>query len=465
MKSTTWRKWNRGLASGLIGVTSILGTILTVQASEAQAPAPKISQWSIQTLNEGEKYGIYPMAWYYDEAFQQAIAADKLQSLVNATSAKLEKLGFSKTGTFTLPTYTTPITREAVLKALYDVLAQYELPESFEIKKYAPVEYLQNKHIVNGTGNGLELDRLCTTEQAAVMASRLVEYAYDTAEAGAEGLLWKAANGNNTLYLLGSIHLGDPAMYPMRKSVRDAFNASESLWVEVNLLSENKEGLDYFNKLTTYSDGTTLKDHVSQETYDKLNKVTDRLENPKGMFDSYKPWVVSNNVSMNSLMSASEDLATAAATGIDMYFLQKAMLGGKPVQELEGLKFQGDLFNNVPAADQEKELNVALDSVLNPSPANDEAVKAFKEWQQQWAKGDLNGFTESFTASKQMMETESAKRLFGERDRNMADKLSKLLEQEGGSTSFVVVGAGHFVIKDMVIDQLKQKGYHVEFVQ
>ncbi|MNI08525.1 TraB family protein [compost metagenome] len=465
MKSSTWKKLNRSIASGLLGITTLLGSVLTVQANEATIAAPKVSPWSIQTLHEGEKYGIYPMAWYYDEAFQTAITADKLKSLVNATSTKLDALGLSKTGTFTLPADTVAITRDTVLKVLYDVLAQYKLPEAFEIDKHAPLDYLQKKHIVNGTENGLDLDQPCTVEQAVVLASRLVEYTYETAEGGAKGLFWKATHGNNTLYLLGSIHIGNPVMYPMSKNVKEAFNASDSLWVEANLLSPDQEAVAYFTKLTTYNDGTTLTNHVSKETYDKLQKVTDKLKFPKGTFDSYKPWVVTNNLSLNSLMSESEDIAQAAALGIDMYFIQNAMLKGKPIQELEGLKFQADLLNTVPAVEQEKELNQALDLVLNPESDKNEGADLFKQWQQQWAKGDLDGFSESFAASEQEGKSETAQRLFGERDKNMAAKLAKELEKEGSSTSFVVVGAGHFVIKDMVIDQLKQKGFKVELVQ
>ncbi|MGD8190687.1 TraB/GumN family protein [Brevibacillus ginsengisoli] len=465
MMFSKWGRLKRGLASGLLGIMTLLGSILPVQANEAPIKAPQISQWSIQTLHEGEKYGIYPMSWYKGDDFQKQITVDKLKSLLEATSTKLDAIGLSKTGTFSLPADTTELTREAVLKSLYGVLAQYKLPEAFEIDKYDPINFLQKKKIVNGTASGLDLDQPCTVEQAVVLASRLVDYTYDTAGAGAKGFFWKVTNGGNTLYLLGSIHLGNSLMYPMKKNIKDAFNASDSLWVEANLLSKDKTELEYFTKLTTYNDGTTLKNHISQETYEKLQKVTDKLGIPKGAFDPYKPWVVSNNLSMSSLMEESEDLTQAANMGVDLYFIQKAMLNEKPVQELEGVKFQGDLLNSVPATEQEKELNQALDSVLNPSTVKNEGADAFKQWQQLWAKGDVSTFSQSFSANQQFVQSETAKRLLGERDKNMADKLAKLLEKEGSSTSFVVVGAAHFVVKDMTLDQLKKKGFHVEIIQ
>ena len=39
------------------------------------------------------------------------------------------------------------------------------------------------------------------------MANRLILALYDANDAGSKGLLWKATNGRNTLYLLGTIHL------------------------------------------------------------------------------------------------------------------------------------------------------------------------------------------------------------------------------------------------------------------
>ncbi|MGG4495398.1 TraB/GumN family protein [Brevibacillus reuszeri] len=464
MKLRKWSSFSRLIASGVLGLTTILGSVYTVQADEVPA-APSISQWSIPTLHEGEKYGIFPLSWYYDGTFQKPITTDKFQALVADTTKKLDGLGLKKKGTLPASPAAGTITRETVTRTLYAILTQYELPQAFEIDKYSANEYLQKKGIVQGTPRGLQLDQPSTTEQAAVLASRLVAYAYDTAQAGAKGLLWKATKGENTLYLLGSIHLGNPDMYPLSKEVREAFTASDSLFVEVNMASANPEDMKYFTDSMMLTDGTTLEDHISKETYEKLQKVLDKLELPMQAFETVKPWAITTSLSMSTLVSSPEDMNQAATLGVDMYFLQSAMLTDKPIEELEGLKLQSDVFNNVPMSIQEKEMNDALDAILNPTAAQQKNADEFTKWQQQWAKGDVDGFTKSFTSSQDFVESDSAKRLFGERDKNMATKIAALLDKKGKSTYFVVVGAGHFVLKDMIIDQLKQKGYQVEFVK
>ncbi|MFB6364091.1 TraB/GumN family protein [Paenibacillus elgii] len=466
MKSGTWNKWKRGLAGGLLTVTSMLGTIVPALANEAPQVTPQISKWSASILNEGEKYGIFPLSWYYDGTFQKPIASDRFQALVQETGTKLDALGLSKKGNYVLPTGNTTITRDTVLQSLFGLLKQYELPAAFEMDKdAAPVPYLQKKGIVQGTGSGLELDQPCTVEQAVVLASRVIEYAYKTADGGAKGLFWKVTKGNNTMYLLGSIHLGIPEMYPLRKQIKDAFQSSDALLVEVDLMPEDTAGLEYFTGLTSYNDGTTLKDHVSKETYEKLDRVIDKLGLSKQAFDQLKPWVITSNLSLTTLMKSPAELAQATALGVDMHFLSSAKLAGKPVQELEGFKLQGDVLSSASPQEQEKELNAVLDHLLSPDANAPDAAAQFKQWQQLWAKGDLDGFSQSFSASQQFTQSEMGQRLLGERDKNMTKKLAELLEKEGKSTYFVVVGAAHYAMKDMVIDQLKQKGYDVQFIK
>ncbi|MCY7483239.1 TraB/GumN family protein [Paenibacillus alvei] len=465
MKTSKWNVLKRSLASGLVALVAMLGFVIPVQATQAPVDAPQVSvsSWSINVLNEGEKYGIFPLTWYTDGTFQQPISADKFQALMKATSAKLDALELKKKNTFTVPATEKVITRESVINAVYGVLTQYDLPESIQIGTDEPIAFLQKKGIVNGTGKGLDLDKPSTVEQAVVMASRLVEYTYDAVDGGAKGLLWKATKGQNTLYLLGSIHVGSPEMYPIKKSVRDAFKQADSLWVEVDLLG-NKD-MDYFTQSMAYTDGTTLKDHVSKETYAKLQKVLEKMQLPKEVFDGFKPWAITTNLALAGMTGSQEEMAQAAALGIDSYFTNSALLAGKPIHELEGLKLQADIFNKVPVATQEKELNEALDQVLTPTGKPDESMELLQSWQKLWVKADLDKFKQSFTSSKEKMTTDSAKRLLGERDKNMAKKLMELLDKEGSSTHFVVVGAAHYVVQDMVVDQLKAKGYQVEFVK
>ena len=73
------------------------------------------------------------------------------------------------------------------------------------------------------------------------MAERLILALYDANDAGSRGLLWKAVNGDNTLYLLGTIHMDRSNDYPLHKSVRDALDASQVVSFELDL--NDQEGM------------------------------------------------------------------------------------------------------------------------------------------------------------------------------------------------------------------------------
>lgn len=461
MKGNLWSKWSRMAATGLLGVTVMLGgTALTVKAEQPAVPTPSISAWSVPTLNEGEKYGIYPLNWYYDGTFQQPIDAAKFKQLIEATAAKLDQIGLKKKeAPLSLSIDSASITRDTVTRSIYGLLTQYELPAAFGTGDADPIAYLQRNGIVQGTGEGLELDQLCTVEQAVVLATRLVEFSYDTAEEGAKGVFWKVTNDKNTLYLLGSVHLGIPEMYPLEKKIRDAFDASDDLWVEADTLTGD---MTVFTNQMMYDDGTTIKDHVSKETYEKLQQVLKKIGIPEQAFDGFKPFAVSTNLSTFTLFEKLEQAEAAAASGIDHYFLVKALLSNKPIYELESIQFQADVFASLTPEAQEKDLNTLLDTLL--VDGGKESAASFKQLQLDWADGDAKAVADGLIRGG-LMEGELNKKLIGERDKKMAEKLAGLLEQDGEHTSFVIVGSAHYVVKDMVIDQLKAKGYDVQPVQ
>ncbi|MCM3748210.1 TraB/GumN family protein [Paenibacillus pasadenensis] len=449
-------------AGALLASSVLLANVPITKANEAAPPIPDISAWSIPALHEGEKYGIYPLEWYYD-GFRKPITDEKYSALIEATGQKLAGLGFAKTGTLeTGAASSKTINRGQLVKALYNALAQYDLPAELKASSADAAQYFQQIGVLKGSGKSLGLDQPATVEQAAVLASRLVEYAFAAADKGAKGLMWKVTHGGNTLYLLGSIHIGSPAMYPMHPSVKEAFNSSDSLWLEANLQSDPAAMQYYMNK-TTFNDNSTIKDHIAPETYQKLVDVSKQMGIPEGAYDSYKPWVVSNDLSLASLVESPDQLAQAASSGIDLYFTTSAMMNEMPIKELEGIKFQADLLSGVPAADQEKELNKLLDLLLSPEAVK-QSAEQFKRMQQLWTDGNLTDFSGIFSESSESTSSGLSSRLFGERDKNMAAKLDELLKQPGESTSFVVVGAGHFAQKGMVIDLLKEKGYNVEFL-
>lgn len=59
----------------------------------------------------------------------------------------------------------------------------------------------------------------------------------------AEPLYWQAKKGNQTLLIVGSIHVGDESMYPLPQAVTQFFESSDGLVVETDV--RKIEGITY----------------------------------------------------------------------------------------------------------------------------------------------------------------------------------------------------------------------------
>lgn len=152
-------------------------------------------------------------------------------------------------------------------------------------------------------------------------ALRTITFVANAQAAGSTGFLWKVENNGNTVYLLGSIHVANDKMYPLRPEIEAAFEASQYLGVEVDISKIDQAEIQKFIlEKGSYTDGTKLKDHVSADTYNKVTQLLKANGLAENAFDSFKPWVVTQGVSSLQMQVTSY----TADTGIDLYFLQKS---------------------------------------------------------------------------------------------------------------------------------------------
>lgn len=459
-------KSRKGLLKTIVSLSLIFMVILSyvvpAWAEEFvevdQFLTPDIGPWAQITLNEGERYGIYPADWYY-EGFREEITEEKLETLLENTLNKIKALELEENEDFIPVASKGDRTREDVVIRLYNILGQYNIADDS-----SPVDYMLKRNILRGSYSGLNLDKICTTEEAVVFAIRLIEDTYNLLDAGSKGFAWKVENNGNTVYLLGSIHVGNSHIYPISNKLKEAFYESDALLVEADILNMDSQ-LEAFMELMIYQDGTTLKDHISEETYEKFLQVCEMHGIPSELFEGFKPWVI--GITLETFFATDleniDEIAPSANYGIDLYFMSHAQLIDMPIVELEGLEFQANLFDNLSEEAQDEYLNRVLDNLLNPEK-NDylTSTEVLEEYLNLWKAGDIEGFAKSYLENDELLEDEFTSMLFGERDKNMAAKIIEILESEEKGTYFVVVGAGHFIVPNTIIYQLKDKGYEVE---
>lgn len=262
--------------------------------------------------------------------------------------------------------------------------------------------------------------------------------------------IWQATAGKGTLYLLGSIHFGTQEMYPLPSVITAAFNGADALVVEANILETDPLRMaQLVTEKAIYRDGSTLQQHLSPATWQRLSAAAATLSLPIEMVNQQRPWFVSMTLSALALnrFGYSEEL------GIDRHFLSQAQ-GRKKIIELETLEWQLGLFDRLTSDEQV----VMLEETLRE--LNDGKI-FFERMLRAWKSGDAAGIQALFDEGA--MTAPGAERInqlmITDRNRTMTAALERLASQ--GGRYFVVVGAGHLSGDEGIIALLKRHGYQV----
>ena len=103
-------------------------------------------------------------------------------------------------------------------------------------------------------------------------------------------LFWQVQSENAKVYLLGSIHYADESFYPLRREIKQAFYSSNHLVVEINIDAEKAQIYrDLIKQKGSYKGGATIRDDISEETYQQLQYRLRRLDMPLNMVNKQKP--------------------------------------------------------------------------------------------------------------------------------------------------------------------------------
>lgn len=270
---------------------------------------------------------------------------------------------------------------------------------------------------------------------------------------GSKGFLWKAEKNGNIVYLLGSIHVAQAKMYPLRAEIEAAYKASSYLGVEVDMTKVEADAMEKLvEEKGTYKDGTTLKDHISAETYQSLVDILKANKLDATAFDKYEPWVVAQ--SLPSLQGESDGYQ--ANLGIDVYFMGKAAQDNKLIVPLESAESQLDMFDRFSPALQEAQLKEAIDAYNLPSAQGGAGIDALTRM---WVTGDEDALVEMTKASAENQEYYKA--LIIDRNLTMTSKIEGYLNDDQNVTRMIVVGAAHMLGHDGIVTHLKNDGYSV----
>ena len=268
----------------------------------------------------------------------------------------------------------------------------------------------------------------------------------------AKSLLYKVSSASSTVYLLGSIHLAKAELYPLDRAIEHAYSSSDVLVVELD--AESPESVVAIQKAMTqlgmYQNGKSLKTELTAQTYDQLKDYTVKVGLSLQMLEQMKPWVVMLQLSVMEMMR----LGYSPELGIDKHFVDQAKREGKRIMALETIEEQMALLSKDDKTYQDKLLRYTLESMSEMEPM-------LKKLSSSWKNGDAKAIEKMFLLTMQddASLSEIYDALITKRNYMMTKKIQGFLQTK--KDYFVVVGAGHVIGKEGIVDLLQQHGYTV----
>ncbi|MEL6222388.1 MAG: TraB/GumN family protein [Cyanobacteria bacterium J06627_8] len=265
--------------------------------------------------------------------------------------------------------------------------------------------------------------------------------------------LWTVESSNNTVYLLGSVHLLRPTDYPLPQPVQDAFDDAEYLIFEVDfddLNSINTQSLLLDAALPEQPE-ETFQAALSPDVYQLAENAASEVNLPISMFDRFEPWFFSILMPSVHLLNLGFD----PSYGVDPYLFNAAQEAGKPISAFETVEQQISFFDDLSIRTQTTLVEQTIRELETMESSFNILIDA-------WRSGDVDTFEplilESFNAYPDVYDV-----LLRQRNQRWLPTIESLIDQS--NDFLIVVGAAHLVGPDGLVQLLQQSGYSVEQVE
>ncbi len=293
------------------------------------------------------------------------------------------------------------------------------------------------------------------------------------AEEGSRGILYRVNNGEATVYLLGSIHVGNETMYPFGETLQAAMAASDIFVFECDAASP--QAMEIAKETMYFTDGTKLKDVVSEELYAALGKACKKTGRSLRGFETMKPWAVMTQLSMDVTAAEMgiENVRKSVEWGVESMVQSFAAENQKQVQYLETTQEQLGNFDRMTMPLQVYLLDQSVNAILHPEGVTGMEA-SIQEWPSWWREGNWQAFAQGYLAGyleeqkaqgKVGLLGEYHQLLISSRNEAMANAIEAYLNAPETSGYFVTVGLLHLVLEDdSIVTRLKERGYEVEYL-
>lgn len=280
----------------------------------------------------------------------------------------------------------------------------------------------------------------------ALVARPAVAQADSTAADDRRPPLFALEDADSRVYLLGSVHVLPAGSLPLPPHVEAAYADAAVLAFELDL-DEAAAGAPAM--IAAAMDEATVAESLTSEQQATLDTAAAALGLPPGVFGAFEPWFAGLTYGVAVLQQSG--LAVEAG-GVDAHFFGRAKADAKERVALETVALQTAAFDDLST---DAQVGFLMETVALPP---DSAAAQFQGLLDAWASGDDDRLGALMNDGLSMPEVFDA--LLVTRNRAWIPQIASLLAREN-ENALVVVGAGHLVGPQSVVEMLREAGYSV----
>lgn len=261
-------------------------------------------------------------------------------------------------------------------------------------------------------------------------------------------LLWKVTGKGlkNPSYLFGTIHLINKEDFLFTPAMEKAFQESKSVAFEIKLDDMNNMSSQMSMMMKAFMDGgKTLRDLISKEDYELVQKHFSKIGLPLVLLERMKPMFLS---ALASGDISPEKMSSGEIVSYEFKLMDKAKAQNKPISGLETMEFQMSLFDSIPYEAQAKML---VDGIKSSDASEDQFRKMVELYKNQ----DLEGMQRMVSSDEEGF-GKYEDILLVKRNQSWIPLMITAMEKE---STFFAVGAGHLPGAQGVIELLEKEGY------
>ena len=255
--------------------------------------------------------------------------------------------------------------------------------------------------------------------------------------------LFVLEDGDSRVYLLGSVHALPADALPLPDHVEAAYDAADvvAFELDLDLAQAGAQGM-----MRAGMDEETVADALTDDQKAQFNAKIAPLGVPAGAFDAFEPWLAGLTYSVLAIQQSGASMDG----GVDAHLFARTKADGKEVVPFETVELQTAAFDDLPTDVQVAFLMASLDDA--------DPAETFADMVDAWSTGDDEALADLMNEG--MTEPALFEALLVNRNRAWVPQIVSLLDRD--RDALVVVGAGHLVGEQSVVEMLQEEGYAVE---